>query len=113
MRILEPNIEGRDIEFINKNSIYISITDFSAKSMLREIIYGPAQKTWYWDDIKNKFLIDVNPLHSAIMDFNEIINRAINNVYCTVYEFKNIEKVFEKWNDIVYIDKRKTIYKGQ
>jgi len=114
MKILEPNVKGKEIEFIEKDQIYVVVWDHGLKAKLYNISVGPGQSTWYWVSMKEgPVLIDVNPAHYRYETFDEIINKTINNMYCTVYQFKTYKDMIRNWDNIKYIDKKTTIYKAE
>ncbi len=112
MKILNPNT-GEEIVPILKNHIYVSITDYGLKSWLKEIKINPGQHTWYWVEFIVSGIIDVSNIGSHYCSFDNAINRAINDSYCTIYEFNNYEEMIMSWNDIKYIDQIATIYKSK
>jgi len=114
MKILEPNVEGKEIEFIGTDQIYIAVWDHGLRFILYHISTGPGQSTWYWILMKEgSSPIDINPLHYKCETFDEIINKTINNMYCSVYQFKEYKDMVKNWDNIKYIEKKTTLYKAK
>ena len=114
MKILEPNVKGKEIEFIEKDYIYVVIWDHGLKGMLYDISVGPGQSTWYWVPMREEHSsIDVNPAHYRYETFDGVINKTINNMYCTVYQFKTYEEMVKNWDRIKYVDRKTTVYKSK
>ena len=113
MKILENNIDGKKVEFILVNKLYVSVTDYGLKKFLVEVSYGPGQSTWYLVPFKLRSPIDINPLHYTPRTFDDIINRNVNDPYVTLYQFDSFEEMIENWKNIKYIDKKITKYKGE
>ncbi len=118
MIILKQNIKGKKIEFIEINDIYISVTDYKQKKILIKIDIQPGMSTWVWQVMGNarkshNVDIDINPLHYENCSFDKAINREINDVYSTVYQFEKYEDMIKNWKNIKYVDVDRTIYKEQ
>ena len=113
MRTLKPTIEGGPAEtkLINSNHVYILITDYGRKKILRHILIEPGLSTWHWISMEESISIDLRPGHYQIRSFDAAINRAINDLYCTVYEFAHYKDMVISWENIKYIDDIKRIYK--
>lgn len=112
MRILSPNI-GKEVVPIVKAHVYIIITDYGLKSLLKEIKIGPGQHTWYWVELRSDKLIDISDINGHYCTFNNAINRAVNNAYLTVYEFEDLFDMVENWKKIIYVENKKTFYKAE
>lgn len=111
MRIFNPNV-GKEIVPIVKNHAYMYITDYGIKALLKEIKIGPGQHTWYWIKMDPNRFIDISEINGYYCSFDNAINRAVNDPYCTVYGFDNYDEMIKCWEKIVYIDKITTVYKG-
>ena len=109
-RVLHPN-NGEDTVLIDTNHIFVAITDFGQKTMLREIIVSPGQHHWEWISLTNDRPIDVSGIGNKYSSFNNAINRAINDPYSTVYEFVSLEDI--NWEHLEFIDNIKTVYKAE
>jgi hypothetical protein len=112
MKTLFPNT-GDDFILISKNDFYVRITDFKTIQFLKEIKIGPGQHTWEWISFKANNFIDLNNIDNNYCTFNNAINRSINNLYCTVYKFKNIEEMMKNWDEIKYVDNITTTYSSE
>ena len=110
MQILEPNT-GEDNIFIPKDDVYVYITDYGKLALLVEIETGTVLSKYYWFDLTRNRKINISQVSRECDTFETAINRAINNMYCTVYRFQNFGEVVIEWNKIRYIDNIKTIYK--
>jgi len=112
MKILKPNTED-ELVCILKQHLYVKVTDFDQKCFLKEIIVGSAQHSWEWVDVKTSRPIDISGIDNKYCTFEHAINRAVNDPYCTVYEFENFDKLAEGWLAIKYVDNIKTVYKEE
>ena len=92
MRILEPN-NGKEFSLIELHHVYIRATDTGRIMFLKEIKIGPAQCTWEWIDSRSDRLVDLSDIKDRYCSFDNAINRAVNNMYSTVYEFGSFEEV--------------------
>lgn len=110
MKILEPNTKEKVI-FISKNSLYVSITDYNLKFLLKEIKIGPGSHIWSWMSLKEDSLLDLSEEGMKYPSFELSINKEVNNPYKTVYQFDTYEDLIENWNKIEYKDKIGTEYK--
>jgi len=115
MRVLKPKIDNQkdpEIEYIVQNHVYAKITDYGLVSILKETLIAPGHIIWMWIAMKENHPIDIN--HSdKINSFNEAINKSVNDLYCTLYEFKSCKEMLEYWENIKYIDDIGTIYKQE
>ena len=109
MKILEPN-NGKEFVPIEMRHVYICATDTKQKMFLKEIKIGPAQHTWEWVNFRTDRIVDLSGIKDRYCSFDNAINRAVNDLYCTVYEFESFEKVTESWNNIKYVDSITTVY---
>ena len=114
MKILNPNV-GDKIIPIAKNNIYAKITDFGLKSFLREIKINPGQHSWHWIELKLDNCIDISETVNTgrSCSFEHSINRAVNDLYCTVYEFVDYDDFIANWTKIKYVESITTVYKSE
>lgn len=112
MKILESNT-GKEFIPIAKQHIYVRATDTKQKMFLKEIKIGPGQHTWEWVNASTYYLINLDGINDRYCSFDHAINRAVNDMYCTVYDFDNFEEMASKWDDIKYIDSITTVYKSK
>lgn len=112
MKILEPN-SGKEFVPIALHHIYIRATDTGRKMFLKEIRIGPAQCTWEWVDFRINSCVDLSGINDRYCSFDNAINRAVNDLYCTVYEFETFEEVVSNWDNIKYTDCITTVYKSK
>ena len=110
MRILQPNT-GEDIVPVVKTNIFVSITDYSLISLLKEIVVAPGQHHWEWIGLNLRKPIDVSRIGNRFSTFDNTLNKVVNDPYCTVYEFEEMEDLILDWKSIKYVDNIKTIYK--
>ena len=111
MRILEPNTD-KETEIISKNSIYAFVTDYNLIKILKEIKVSPGQHTYFWVNLNPDKCIDISDIvvNGKYCTFDYAINRAVNDSYCTVYEFSSVNEMILSWSKIKYEDKIKTKY---
>ena len=109
MIMLTPNT-GKESICIAKYNVYVKVIDFNIKYVLKEIVIGPGQHTWYWVPLKEDKYIDLTGIDGNFCSFNHAINRSINDPYCTVYVFNSYEEMFREWEEIKYVDSIKTKY---
>ena len=115
MRILKPNQKDNNTEYISTNHIYVYVMDYGRKCILKEIKMEPGRHTWMWIALAERDPIDIVDFYNnnRICSFNNAINRSINNMYCTIYEFENFDEMIKNWNKITYKNNITTIYKGE
>jgi hypothetical protein len=111
MRVLKPN-DGKCVKYIVSNHSYVKVWDYGKKHILCNIKMSDSsfgEKIWAWiltsaedgcTDLK-----DV-----AYSSFDEAINRAVNNPYCTVYTAETFLELADNWEKIKYIDTIETSY---
>ena len=111
MRILEPNT-GKETESISKSSIYVFITDYKLIKILKEVKVSPGQHTFFWISLESDKCMDISDivLNGKYCTFDHAINRAVNDSYCTLYEFDSISQLTKNWDKIKYVDRIKTKY---
>ncbi len=109
-RALHPN-NGEDIVLVDTNHIFVSITDYGLKTILKEIIVSPGQHHWEWISLTNDRPIDVSGIGNKYSSFNNALNRSINDLYSTVYEFATLEDII--WDHVEFIDNIKTVYQAE
>ena len=112
MRILEPNIDKKVVPIL-KHHLYVLISDFRQRKFLKEVFLGPGQHSWEWIVLDAEKSLDISGINNKYCTFNHAINKAINDLYCTVYEFENFEEMAKNWTNIEYIDGISTIYDGE
>jgi hypothetical protein len=112
MKILEPN-NGQEFVPIALHHIYIQATDTGRIMFLKEIKIGPAQHTWEWIDFRINSWVDLSGIKDRYCSFDNAINRAVNDLYCTVYEFETFDKAANNWDNIKYTDCITTVYSSK
>jgi hypothetical protein len=110
MKVLEPN-NGKNIEYISTDHLYVKITDYKKITVLKEVIVAPGQHSWEWIELKEGTSVDVSRLGNNFCTFDNAINKSVNNFYCTIYEFDSLEEMIGKWKKIKYNDNIITKYK--
>ena len=116
MKILNPHekISGEEYTYIVKDHIFVRVTDYNQKKILKKFVLQNSVPTWYWESIKkDSVTIEMKDVCSKISSFDDAINRAINDMYSTVYEFENIDEMIKNWNNIVYVDNIAVKYRGK
>ncbi len=113
MKILNANT-GVDIVPVIKNHIFVYITDYKVRALLMEIIVAPGQHHWEWVVITtaSNISVDVSSLGDRFSSFDHALNRAVNDLYCTVYEFETFYDLAKNWEEIEYVDSITTVYKA-
>jgi hypothetical protein len=116
MRILDYSVSGDvknpQVLCIAKYDIYVSVTDYGEKRILREIIVAPGNHIWQWISLKEDKPIDIGDRENSYTKFDDAINRMVRDNYSTVYAFDNFKEMVNHWNEITYKDKIVTIYRG-
>lgn len=113
MKILQPRIDQKDqadVEYIVKDHVYVMITDFGLISILKQVLLSPGRSTWIWVAMKAEIAIDIYH-QKKILTFDEAINKAVNDLYCTVYKFGTYREMVNAWDTIRYKDDIGTVYK--
>lgn len=113
MRKLSPNT-GDGFVLVGKNHVFVYVTDYGLKKLLREIIVGPGQHHWGWIEISANKPIDLSDIGDRYSTFDHALNRAVNDSYCSVYEIDDFNELVEKWNSIEYsTDTITTVYSSE
>lgn len=112
MKVLEPNPVQGDC-YIIKSNVYVLIMDYGQIRFLKEIRIAPGQRTWYWIKLEENTCIDISNMNGKSCSFDYAINRAVNDPYCTVYEFDSYAEMIKNWNKIKYRSTIKTTYKQE
>jgi hypothetical protein len=112
MKVLKPNT-GEDCIPIMKNNLFVRITDYGNKTFLKEIIVSLGQHHWEWIELSTARAINIGNIGSKYCSFDNAINRAVNDSYCTVYEMTDVNELIANWNAIEYIDNITTIYRSR
>ena len=111
MKILKPNI-GKKIEYIVKDHVYVSITDYGKISLLQQIKISPGIDEWYWIYLKEGEKIDL--VHGQrFSTFDKAINKAVNDPYQTIYCFENYIEMIDNFKKITYEDTISTFYQSK
>lgn len=110
MKILESNKNENSVEYINKNDIYVYITDYGAIFLLVNIVLEAGFSTWSWLHLRTGTKITLKT--GAVKTFEKVINNAVNDIYSTVYNFASYSEMVDKWDEIAYKDVPKTVYKS-
>jgi hypothetical protein len=113
MRILRPNVED-GVQYVVKNHIFVLITDFNDFYFLTNIrIKFEKDDFWYWIPIqrrKRESVVGANDEFCGT--FDHVLNRKVNDLYCSVYEFDDIKDFLDNIGNVKYIDNIKTIYQA-
>ena len=109
MQILRPNT-GEDIVPVMTNHIFVYVTDYGFKAILKEIVIGPGHHHWEWIAFSSNKPVDITNIGNRFSTFDNALNRAVNDLYCTIYKFVDFDEVIREWGLIMYVDNIKTIY---
>lgn len=114
MKILNSNT-GEDFVPVLQDHIFVYITDYRVTALLVEVIVAPGQHHWDWIVITtvSNISIDVSSLGDRFSSFDNALNKAVNDPYCTVYEFETFYDFAKEWESIEYVDNIKTVYKSK
>lgn len=111
MNILKPN-SGKEVHYILNTHIYVKVWDYGKKFLLSHWKQSKSTDTsigmWTWISLSEGEVSDITEL--SHLSFEEAINKAVNNPYCTVYEFASYEEMAIHWEDIRYVDTITTTY---
>jgi hypothetical protein len=119
MKKLVPKVEGKEIEYINKTHIYVRVMDHGEISILKEIIIGPGQHTWFWvpfkvnKSTKSSIPVDLSPREYTLTTFDEAINHSIRSPFCVIYEFDDCDDMWGNLDNLIYDDTPPTVYKSR
>lgn len=114
MNILKPN-NGKEIQYIANSHVYVKAWDYGKKFLLTHLkipnMQSPLSSTvWTWLSLNEGATTDISEFsHSS---FEDAINKAINNSYCTVYAFETYDEMSKYWKEIKYIDTIETTYRS-
>jgi len=111
MIILKPN-NGKEFVPIAKQHSYAYATDTKDVFFLKEIKIDIGQHTWEWISLRPDRQVDISGINDRYCSFDNAINKAVNNPYCTVYEFDNYREMICQWDEIKYIYSITTVYKS-
>jgi len=112
MRILNPNT-GEEIVPVVTNNIFVSVTDYGLKAFLKEIIVSHGQHHWEWVPFNSNKPVDILGIGDRFSSFDNALNRGVNDLYATVYEFNDFDEIVRQWDNIKYVDNIKTIYQSE
>lgn len=115
MNILKPDLksqqEDSNVVLIPKNEIYVYITDYGTKFLLKEVVVSIGTHKWVWVPLTS--VSKPWDLYDSVMydNFEDAINIKVNDMYVTLYRFRNFEQFIKKYNNIQYNDIIKTKFK--
>ena len=112
MKILHPNVTKSSI-MIQVSHSYVMATDTKKRLFLKRIKIGPCHYTWVWVSLEADHFIDVSDIEDHFCSFDHAINRAVNDMYCTVYQFNNNEDMVKHWKEAVHKECITTIYSSE
>lgn len=113
MNILKPN-NGTSVVQIPINFIYVCVTDYKAKFLLKQVKIRAGQHTWAWIPLKPEDELDVSQYGDDLyMSFDRAVNKMVNDAYSTVYSFSDIEEMVKRWAEIVYQSNITTVYQQE
>ena len=115
MRELRPHISSdKETVGVNKNSLFVQVTDFNHKLLLRQIKVSAGQHHWCWIDLhgRGEVSVDLSDLGDRYSSFDNALNRAVNDPYSTVYECDSLKEMVQNWPNVIYSDNIGKVYKG-
>ena len=116
MKILDyekSKSEEQEIHYINRYNVYISVTDYGLKKLLKEVVISPGNHIWTWIPLQEEKYINLTDKETNYFSFDEAVNREVRDNYSIVYNFDNYKEMANHWNDIVYKDKKLTLYQSE
>ena len=108
MEILKAN-DGAAERFIVNTHTYIKVWDYGKKHILVHLKMN--KDYWTWVEVFPGGITDVS--EQSYKSFEEAINKAVNNPYCTIYNFETCSEMAKHWDDIKYIDTITTTFKDK
>ena len=111
MTILKSNID-KALVTIPIYNVYIKITDYGARFLLRSVKISPGQHTWVWVSLKEGAEIDISGIGDRYCSFDNAVNQSVNDPYETVYMFGTLDECIKNWSVIVYENSITTKYQG-
>ena len=112
MQILKPN-NGQDVVTIPIQNVFVRVTDYGRKFLLRQIKISTGQHSWQWVILKEDAEIDISDIGDRYCSFENAINRSVNDPYSTVYMFDTFDEMIREWFDINYGNTIQTKYEGR
>ncbi len=112
MRRLSPNTGDGTVP-VDKHHVFVYMTDYGRKALLVEIIVGPGQHHWDWVELRlnANSVIDISGIGDRYSTFDNALNRAVNDSYCSVYEMDDFNELIREWENIEYnADSITTVY---
>lgn len=115
MDILKPN-NGKEVQFIVNSHVYVKVWDYGKTYVLTHlkipnISTSLSETIWAWISLDEGVTSDLSELSHKT--FEDAINKAVNNPYCTVYAFDTYRDMTEHWEELVYLDTITTTYRGE
>jgi len=111
MKRLKP-VSDKSVEYVSKCHIYVKITDYNNVSLLKQIKVKPGVVQWMWVSIDPKDVINLE-YNKVYNTFDRAITRSVNDPFCNVIQFDDIDSFKENLVNIKYIDENITQYKGK
>lgn len=112
MQILNSNTGEKTVGVI-KNHVFVYVTDYGMRAILKEIIVSFGQHHWDWIIFDANKPIDITDIGNRFSTFDNALNRAVNDSYCTIYELADFDELMREWDSVKYIDNIKTVYKSK
>jgi hypothetical protein len=114
MEVLQAN-NGQEIQYIISSHVYVKVWDYGKKLLLTHlkipnVATSMSETIWAWIKLNEGEMTDLADSCSA--SFDDAINKAVNNPYCTVYEFSSYEEMIDNWEAIKYIETITTTFKS-
>jgi len=108
MKILKANTGARE-QFIVSTHTYVKVWDYEKKHILVHMKLTSGESIWVWVDLTTGSISDISEM--GYRSFEDAINKAVNNPYCTVYDFESFEELANHWDEVNYVDTITTTYK--
>lgn len=111
MEILKANKDKKEIRYLDKNKIYVKITDYGTAHLFMCIKVDFGVETWIWHPLKSDSRIDIKNI--KIRSFDQEITKSVYDPYCTVYIFSDFTELSAEWNKLRYVDDSSTVFKSE
>ena len=109
MEILKQHHDDKKVD-ICVDYLYVMACDTKKIKILQMFKTSTMERIWSWVDTKTRV---INYSEDPNGTFNDMINMAVNDMYCTVYQLEDFNEMIKEWKKIKYVDQGITIYEGK